>query len=76
LDAANDGIGLTEAHDADVPQEYIDAVDEAFAMLADGSLETGVDPVTGALMEAMDMDEEADMDMTEEAPEAEATEEG
>ena len=77
LDAANDGIGLTEAHDADVPQEYIDAVDEAFAMLADGSLETGVDPVTGALMDdMMDMDEEADMDMTEEAPEAEATEEG
>jgi phosphate/phosphite/phosphonate ABC transporter binding protein len=56
FDAASDGVGLAPYHDAEgaIPQEAKDAVNEAFALLAEGTLDTGVDPVSGDLLgEAM-----------------------
>ncbi len=40
--------------DADVPEEVTAAVEAALAGLIDGSIETGVDPVTGALLSEME----------------------
>jgi basic membrane protein A and related proteins len=57
LEAANDGVGFAEAHDAEVPQEITDQVQEIFDMLADGTLDTGVDPVSGALLSDMATEE-------------------
>lgn len=47
LEAENDGITYAPFHDADLPAEATDALEEARAGLADGSIDTGVDPVTG-----------------------------
>jgi basic membrane protein A len=52
LEAANDGIGFAEAHDAEIPEEVTAQVQEIFEGLADGSIETGIDPVTGAMLDA------------------------
>ncbi|PJF21587.1 MAG: BMP family ABC transporter substrate-binding protein, partial [Phototrophicales bacterium] len=49
--AANDGIGFAPPHDADVPQEVIDEVQAVFEMLKSGELDTGVDGLTGELLE-------------------------
>ena len=64
LSAENSGIGFAEAHDAEVPEEVTAMMEEILAGLTDGSIETGVDPVTGDLLDAAA------------EPEAEATEEG
>jgi len=50
LEAANDGVGAAPPHDAAVPQEVLDKVAEISAGLADGSIDTGVDPNTGELL--------------------------
>lgn len=50
LEAANNGVGFAEAHDAAVPQEVTDQVQAIFEMLASGELDTGVDPGSGALV--------------------------
>jgi len=52
FDASNSGIALAPFHDAEaaVSDEVKAQVDEIFAMLADGSLDTGVDPVSGDLL--------------------------
>jgi len=47
LEAENDGITYAPFHDAELPDEAIEALEEARAGLADGSVDTGVDPVTG-----------------------------
>lgn len=47
LEAANDGITYAPFHDAELPEEAVAALEEARAGLADGSIDTGVDPVTG-----------------------------
>lgn len=47
LEAENDGITYAPFHDAELPDEAIAALEEARAGLADGSVDTGVDPVTG-----------------------------
>jgi basic membrane protein A len=54
FDAAVDGVKLASFHDAEsaVPDAVKAKLDETFQMLADGSLETGVDPVTGDLLGA------------------------
>jgi basic membrane protein A len=54
FDAASNGVGLAPFHDTEsaVPDEVKAKLDETFQMLADGSLETGVDPVTGDLLGA------------------------
>jgi len=51
LQASNGGIGFAPSHDADVPQEIIDEVNGVFEMLAAGELETGVDPLTGEMLD-------------------------
>jgi basic membrane lipoprotein Med (substrate-binding protein (PBP1-ABC) superfamily) len=52
LSTANGGITFAEAHDADVSEEVTAQIAEIQEMLADESLSTGVDPVTGALLDA------------------------
>jgi basic membrane lipoprotein Med (substrate-binding protein (PBP1-ABC) superfamily) len=47
LEAANDGITYAPYHDADLPEEAQTALEETRQGLADGSIDTGVDPVTG-----------------------------
>ncbi len=47
LSAENGGITYAPPHDADVPQEVLDALEETRVALAEGSFEIGVDPVTG-----------------------------
>ncbi|MEE8599528.1 BMP family lipoprotein [Euzebya tangerina] len=47
LDAANGGISYAPFHDADVPDDVASQIEEVRAGLADGSIETGIDPVTG-----------------------------
>ena len=47
LDAANDGITYAPFHDADIPDEAAARLEDIRAGLADGSIETGLDPVTG-----------------------------
>ena len=59
LEAANDGIGFAEGHDAEIPEEVTAQVQEIFEGLADGSIETGIDPVTGALLSDEEMTAEA-----------------
>ena len=51
LDVANGGITIAPKHDADIPDEIYEAVFEVLEALVNGEVETGVDPVTGALME-------------------------
>ena len=54
FDAAGDGVGLADFHDAaDVIPDGVKAkLDEIFKALADGSLNTGVDPASGDVIEA------------------------
>ena len=47
LTAENDGITYAPAHDADIPAEIAQQLEKTRAGLADGSIETGVDPITG-----------------------------
>lgn len=55
--ADNDGVGFAPANDADISEEVIAQVEEIFEGLKDGSIETGVDPDTGELLE---VEEEAE----------------
>ena len=50
LEAANDGITFAPPHDSEVPDDVTARMEEILAGLADGSIETGVDPNTGALL--------------------------
>jgi len=52
FEAANEGVALAPFHDAEaaVSDEVKARLDEILAMLADGSLDTGVDPVSGDLL--------------------------
>jgi basic membrane lipoprotein Med (substrate-binding protein (PBP1-ABC) superfamily) len=61
LEVANDGIGFAPANDAPVPEEVTDQVTVILEGLRDGSIQTGVDPVTGELLDP------AMMEMTPEA---------
>ncbi|MEP7293140.1 MAG: BMP family ABC transporter substrate-binding protein [Chloroflexota bacterium] len=51
LSLENDGIAFAPAHDSDVPQEVTDQVTEIMAGLLDGSIETGVNPGSGEMLE-------------------------
>src|SRR5690606_20269735 len=51
MDASIDGIGFAPPHEAPVPETIISSVQEIFDLLAVGDLTTGVDPVTGALVD-------------------------
>lgn len=50
LTAAEEGVGFAPAHDSAVPEEVTAAMDEILAGLADGSIQTGVDFVSGELL--------------------------
>ena len=54
FDAAVNGVGLAPFHDTEdaVPDDVKAKLDEVFGMLAAGSLDTGVDPVSGAMLGA------------------------
>lgn len=52
MDATLGGVGLAEPHDADVPEEILAQLEDIFNMLAEGELESGVDPITGDMLEA------------------------
>jgi basic membrane protein A len=47
LEAANDGITYAPFHDADIPDDVAAQLEEVRQGLADGSIDTGVDPATG-----------------------------
>lgn len=47
LEAANGGITYAPPHDAEVPQEVLDELEETRVALAEGTFEIGVDPITG-----------------------------
>ena len=47
LDAANEGITYAPFHDADIPEDVATRLEEVRQGLADGSIDTGLDPVTG-----------------------------
>lgn len=51
LSAENDGVTFAPAHDAEVPEEVTAKLEEVLAGLKDGTIETGVDPVTGELLD-------------------------
>ncbi len=68
LSVDNEGIGFAEAHDADVPEEITEQVMAIQEGLGSGDIETGVDFVTGQLLDEMeDMDMEEEPMATEEA---------
>ncbi|RMG73958.1 MAG: fasciclin domain-containing protein, partial [Chloroflexi bacterium] len=72
--AANDGIGFAPPHDADVPQEVIDEVQAVFEMLKSGELDTGVDGLTGELLdESADMGDEESTDESSDMTDEEET---
>ena len=50
LAVENEGIDFAPPHDADVPQEITDQVRAVLEGLRDGTIETGVDPVSGNLV--------------------------
>ena len=54
FEAANEGVALAPFHDAEaaVPDDVKAQLDDILGMLADGSLDTGVDPVSGDLLGA------------------------
>ena len=62
MDAALNGVGLAEKHEADIDDAIYEQVAEITQLLIDEEISTGVDPVSGDLMEDM-MEPEA----TEEA---------
>ena len=47
LTAENGGITYAPFHDADIPEDVATEIEQIRAGLADGSIDTGVDPVTG-----------------------------
>ncbi|NWF71238.1 MAG: BMP family ABC transporter substrate-binding protein [Chloroflexi bacterium] len=51
LEVANDGITFAPAHDAAVPSEVTERVTAVLEGLRDGSITTGVDPVSGQLLD-------------------------
>lgn len=57
--AANDGVGFAPPHDAEVPEAVTAQMDQILAGLADGSIETGVDPLSGELLANMEATPEA-----------------
>ena len=59
MDVALNGVGLAEAHDADIDEAFFELVAEVTQLMIDGEVSTGVDVVSGDLMDDM-MDEEDD----------------
>jgi basic membrane lipoprotein Med (substrate-binding protein (PBP1-ABC) superfamily) len=53
LTVENDGIDFAPPHDSDVPEEVTEQVQAVLEGLRDGSIETGVDPISGNLLSEM-----------------------
>lgn len=75
LELANDGIEFAPAHDSDVSEDVTAQVEEVKAGLLDGSIETGVNPGDGSLLEGegaplVALTAEPEMEATAEATEA------
>ncbi len=51
MDAAMNGVGLAPPHESDIPQSVWDKVDAVNAVLIAGDIETGVNLITGDLLE-------------------------
>ena len=60
MDVALNGVGLAEAHEADIDEAFFDLVAEITQQMIDGEISTGVDPVSGDLMDDDMMEEESD----------------
>jgi len=76
MDVSLNGVGLAEKHEADIEDEIYEEVAEVTELLIEGEISTGVDPVSGDLMDEEMMeedmsDEEMDEDMEEEPMETE-----
>jgi basic membrane lipoprotein Med (substrate-binding protein (PBP1-ABC) superfamily) len=52
MDAAVDGVGFAPANSATVPEEVTARVQEILELLKSGELSTGIDPVSGALLDS------------------------
>jgi basic membrane protein A and related proteins len=53
LSAANDGVSFAPAHDSDVTEDVTTQLEEILASLKDGSIVTGVDPVSGEMLPSL-----------------------
>ena len=65
MDVALDGVGLAEKHEADIDDAFFDVAAEVTQLMIDGEVSTGVDPISGDLMDDMmddDMMHEDDED--------------
>ena len=58
MDAAMNGIGLAEKHESDIPDELYEKVAEVNELLIAGEIETGVDLISGDLLDDDMMGEE------------------
>ena len=65
MDVALNGVGLADPHEADIDPAFFERVDEIAELMIAGEISTGVDPVSGDLMDdhGDDMDsDEGDME--------------
>ncbi|MCY3798420.1 MAG: BMP family ABC transporter substrate-binding protein [Chloroflexi bacterium] len=62
MDVALNGVGLADKHDAAIDDAFFEVAADVAEMMIAGSITTGVDPVSGDLME-MDMMEDQSADM-------------
>ena len=63
MDAAMNGVGLAPPNESELPDDVWDSVNAVYDMLIAGEVETGVDLVSGDLLEADDMmDDEGESD--------------
>jgi len=51
MDVALNGVGMAEKHEAEIDDEIFEQLEEITQLLIDEEIETGVDPVSGDLME-------------------------
>jgi len=66
MDVANNGVGFADSHDAQIPEAAFAEALVVFEQMVNGSLETGVDPITGDLLASAEATEEATAEATEE----------
>lgn len=66
MDVSLNGVGLADPHEADIDPAFFEKVAEVAALMIAGEISTGVDPVSGDLMDHDMMDDdEGDMDEDE-----------
>ncbi len=60
MDVALNGVGLADPHDAEIDEAFFEMVAEVTQLMIDGEVSTGVDVVSGDLMDDMMDEEEAE----------------